>query len=172
MNEVPAFIFDGLDEETAKRYTILDNTNEGAWDFGKLKEFAADINLQDFNVKIPDTIDYNRIIAENVLEAIMYKPSEKRAEISEFLDNELYDVVFDEVSKMEIPEELKEFVNIRLQWFRRFRFDKIADYYARADERTKQLFRQLALVFDVTGTTFERDILDLYKVGLEPDAYE
>lgn len=172
MVDVPCFIFDNLDEDTAKRYTILDNTNEGEWDWDKLKAFTLNVNLDDFNVSIPETIDYERIAAKSVLDAIMYKPSEQEASIDEFLDNELYDVVSDELSKMEIPDELKEFVNIRLQNFRRIRFDKVADYYARADENVKQLFRQLALVFDVSGTTFERDIIDFYSVGLNPDAYE
>ena len=69
-------------------------------------------------------------------------------------------------------EELGEFVQIRLANFHRIRFDKVADYYARADERTKKLFRQLALVFDITGTTFEKDIETAYNVGLAPDAYD
>ena len=71
---------------------------------------------------------------------------------------------------MKIPKELKEFVEMRMQNFRRIRFDKVADYYARADEKTRQLFRQLALVFDISGTTFERDILDFYNTGLDVDA--
>lgn len=172
MYSVPAYVFDGLDEDKAKRFTILDNTNEGAWDWEKLKQFSVEIDLQDFNVSIPESIDYEKIAADNVLKAIMYKPSSKEAKVSEFLDNELYDRVANEVRKMDVPEELKEFVEIRLANFRRIRFDKVADYYARADEKTKQLFRQLALVFDVSGTTFEQDILDFYRTGLQPDAYE
>lgn len=172
MQHVPCYIFEGLDEAKAKRFNILDNTNEGAWDWEKLKQFSVDVDLDDFNVSIPESINYEKIAAENVLKAIMYKPSSKEAKVSEFLDNELYDRVADEVSKKDVPEELREFVQIRLQNFRRIRFDKVADYYARADENTRQIFRQLALVFDVTGTTFEQDILDFYRSGLEPDAYE
>lgn len=33
LERVPCFVFEGLDEEKAKRFTILDNTNEGAWDW-------------------------------------------------------------------------------------------------------------------------------------------
>lgn len=128
--------------------------------------------MDDFNVSIPESIDYEKITAANVLSAIIYKPSKTAAKVSEFLDDELYDKVADEVSKMDVPEELREFVQIRLANFHRIRFDKVADYYARADEKTKQLFRQLALVFDVRGTTFERDVMDFYQTGLELDAYE
>lgn len=172
MDRVPCYVFDGLDEQKARRFNILDNTNEGAWDWEKLKQFSLDVDLDDFNVSIPDSIDYERIAAENVLKAVIYKPSAKAATIDEFLDDELYDRVRNEVDKMEVPEELREFVQIRLANFHRIRFDKVADYYARADEKTKQLFRQLALVFDVTGTTFEQDLLDFYSQGLQPDAYE
>ena len=172
MERVPASIFDGLDDEKAKRFTLLDNTNEGAWDFARLQEFSADIDLGEFNLSLPKTIDYNKIVSHDVLNAIMYKPSETPAQVSEFLDNELYDRVADKVARMDIPEELREFVQIRLANFHRIRFDKVADYYARADEQTRLLFRQLALVFDVSGTTFEQDILDFYNVGLDPEAYE
>lgn len=172
MERVPCFIFEGLSEERAKRFTILDNTNEGAWDFTKLQEYAVDVDLSEFNVAISETIDYNKIVTHDVLNAIIYKPSAERAEVSEFLDNELYDRVADKVARMEIPEELREFVAIRLANFHRIRFDKVADYYARADEPTRLLFRQLALVFDVSGTTFEQDVMDFYNVGLDPSAYE
>lgn len=172
MERVPAFIFEELDEERAKRFTLLDNTNEGAWDFAKLQEYSADIDLGDFNLSLPETIDYNKIVSHDVLNAIVYKPSATPAQVSEFLDNELYDRVADKVARMEIPEDLREFVQIRLANFHRIRFDKVADYYARADEQTKLLFRQLALVFDVSGTTFEQDILDFYNIGLDPEAYE
>lgn len=169
---VPCYVFDNLDEQRARRFNILDNTNEGAWDWEKLKQFAVDVNLDDFNVSIPDSIDYERIAAENVLKAVIYKPSAKAASVDEFLNDELYDRVRNEVAKMDVPEELRPFVETRLQNFRRIRFDKVADYYARADEKVKQLFRQLALVFDVTGTTFEQDLFDFYSQGLQPDAYE
>lgn len=172
LQQVPCYVFDNLDEQKAKRYAILDNTNEGAWDWEKLKQFAVDVDLDEFNVSIPESIDYEKITAANVLSAIIYKPSKTAAKVSEFLDDELYDKVLNEVQKMEIPDELREFVQIRLANFHRIRFDKVADYYARADEQTKQLFRQLALVFDVSGTTFERDVMDFYQTGLELDAYE
>lgn len=172
LERVPCFIFDGLDEEKAKRFTILDNTNEGAWDWEKLKAFTLDVDLNDFNVSIPESIDYERITEQSVLNAIIYRPSAVQAKVEEFLDDELYDRVLNEVNKMDVPDELKEFVQIRLANFHRIRFDKVADYYARADEKTKQLFRQLALVFDVTGTTFEQDVIDFYSAGLKLDAYE
>lgn len=173
MEKVPCFVFDHLDEETAKRYTILDNANEGAWDYAKLQEFSADLDLDEFNVSIPETVDYAKVVAQDVLSAIIYQPSETPATVDEFFDNEEYDKVKTEIAKMQIPSELKEFVEIRLNSFRRFRFDKIADYYARADEPTRLLMRQLALVFDVSGTSFERDLFDFYDVGLKtPEIYE
>ena len=162
------------DDDKRKKLALADNSASDSsqfdnvlltqdWTIGELKEWG---------VTLPETIDYEQITVHDVLNAIMYKPSETPASVSEFLDDRLFDKVNAEVEKMEIPEELQEFVKIRLANFHRIRFDKVADYYARADEKTKKLFRQLALVFDVTGTTFEKDIETAYNVGLTPDAYD
>lgn len=162
------------DDEKRKKLALADNSASDTSQFDNVlltEDWTAEA-LKEWGVTLPETIDYEQITVRDVLNSIMYKPSEKPASVSEFLDDRLFDKVNEEVEKMEIPEELREFVKIRLANFHRIRFDKVADYYARADEKTKQLFRQLALVFDVTGTTFEKDIETAYNVGLAPDAYD
>ena len=134
-------------------------------------DWAKDV-LKEWGVTLPETIDYEAITENDVTNVIIYKPSEQPASVSEFVDNKLYNRVKDALKAVEIPQELAAFVEMRLQNFRRIRFDKVADYYARADENTKLLFRQLALVFDITGTTFADDVREFYKKGLKPDAYE
>lgn len=161
-------------DEKRRKLALADNSasDSSQFDNGLLTEDWEIEELKEWGVTIPETIDYEAITAHDVLNHIIYKPSEKEAKIEEFLNDELYDRVKAEVEKMEIPEELREFVQIRLANFHRIRFDKVADYYARADEKTKKLFRQLALVFDITGTTFEKDIETAYNVGLTADAYD
>ena len=161
-------------DEKRKKLALADNSASDSSQFDNmlLTEDWTVEELNNWGVTIPETIDYKAITAHDVLSHIIYKPSEEAAKIEEFLNDELYDRVKAKVEKMEIPEELREFVQIRLANFHRIRFDKVADYYARADEKTKKLFRQLALVFDITGTTFEKDIKTAYNVGLTPDAYD
>lgn len=161
-------------DEKRRKLALADNVASDLSDFDNallVKDWALE-ELKEWGVSIPETIDYEAIIAKDVLNGIMYKPSEKPASIGEFLNDDLYNKVKAEVDKMKIPAELRAFVELRLSNFRRIRFDKVADYYARADKDTQLLFRQLALVFDVTGTTFERDVLEAYKVGLTADAYD
>lgn len=164
------------DDEKRRKLALADNSASDTSEFSNrlLAEDWTREALAEWGVQLPDTIDYGKISAEEVAAAIMYKPSAEAATVDEFVDDKLYNQVAAEVAKMEIPNELKEFVEMRMQNFRRIRFDKVADYYARAGEQTRQLFRQLALVFDVSGTTFERDILDFYNTGLatDTDAYE
>ena len=161
-------------DEKRKKLAIADNaaSDTSSFDNVLLTEDWTMEQLKELGVTIPETIDYQGITTRDVLNHIIYKPSKKAASVSEFLDDELFDKVKAEVEKMEIPKELREFVKIRLANFHRIRFDKVADYYARADEKTKKLFRQLALVFDITGTTFEKDIENAYNVGLMADAYD
>ena len=161
-------------DEKRKKLAIADNaaSDTSSFDNVLLTEDWTMEQLKELGVTIPETIDYQGITTRDVLNHIIYKPSKKAASVSEFLDDELFDKVKAEVEKMEIPKELREFVQIRLANFHRIRFDKVADYYARADKKTQQLFRQLALVFDITGTTFEKDIENAYNVGLMADAYD
>lgn len=161
-------------DEKRKKLALADNSASDSSQFDNvlLNEDWAVEELKEWGVTMPETIDYQQIAARDVLNHIIYKPSETEAKIDEFLNDELYNKVKAEVDKMEIPKELREFVQIRLANFHRIRFDKVADYYARADEKTKKLFRQLALVFDITGTTFEKDIETAYNVGLTADAYD
>lgn len=160
------------EDEKRRKLALADNSASDTSEFADrlLAEDWTREALAEWGVQLPDTIDYGKISAEEVAAAIMYKPSAEAASVDEFVDDKLYNQVAAEVAKMEIPKELKEFVEMRMQNFRRIRFDKVADYYARADEKTRQLFRQLALVFDISGTTFERDILDFYSTGLDTDA--
>lgn len=161
-------------DEKRRKLALADNSASDSSQFDNvlLVEDWTVEELKDWGVTLPETIDYQAITTHDVLNHIIYKPSETAAKVSEFLDDRLYDKVKEEIDKMEIPEELKEFVQIRLANFHRIRFDKVADYYARADKKTQKLFRQLALVFDITGTTFEKDIETAYNVGLTADAYD
>lgn len=161
-------------DEKRRRLALADNSASDTSDFDNvlLAEDWTVEELKEWGITLPETIDYAAITAHDVLNAIVYRPSEVQAKVDEFLDDRLYEKVKAEVDKMQIPDELKEFVQIRLANFRRIRFDKVADYYARADEKTKKLFRQLALVFDITGTTFEKEIEEAYNVGLTADAYD
>lgn len=161
-------------DEKRKKLALADNSASDSSQFDNVllnEDWTAE-ELKNWGVTIPETIDYQQITVRDVLNHIIYKPSETEAKIEEFLNDELYNKVKAEVEKMEIPDELREFVQIRLANFHRIRFDKVADYYARADKKTQKLFRQLALVFDITGTTFEKDIETAYNVGLTADAYD
>jgi hypothetical protein len=163
-------------DDKRKKLALADNSASDTSMFNNrlLNEDWTKEALAEWGVQLPDSIDYEGISAEEVKNAIVYKPSAEPASVDDFLDNRLYDQVAAELAKLKVPKELKEFVEIRMQNFRRIKFDKVADYYARADEETKKLFRQLALVFDITGTSFERDILEFYSTGLatDTDAYE
>lgn len=161
-------------DEKRKKLALADNSASDTSKFDNVllsEDWTID-ELKEWGVSLPETIDYEQITTHDVLNHIIYKPSETPANVAEFLDDTLYDKVKAEVDKMRIPDELRDFIQIRLANFHRIRFDKVADYYARADKKTQKLFRQLALVFDITGTTFEKDIENAYNVGLTADAYD
>ena len=158
-------------DDKRKKLALADNSASDTSEFDKellTADWAKDV-LKEWGVTLPDSVDYEGITAAQVMDAIVYRPSETPASIDEFVDDTLYDKVKEAVGALKVPKELRAFVQLRLNSFRRFRFDKIADYYARADEETQKVFRQLALVFDIRGTSFEKDILDFYSTGLSSD---
>ena len=165
----------GTQDDKRKKLALADNSASDTSEFNNrllAEDWTRDV-LKEWGVTLPDSVDYEGITAAQVMDAIVYKPSETPASIEEFLDDDDYNQIKKEVDKLKVPKELREFVQLRLNSFRRFRFDKIADYYARADEETQKVFRQLALVFDIRGTSFERDLFNFYSTGLEtPEIYE
>lgn len=165
MEYVPCFIFDNISDEKAEKYMLLDNSNEGEWDFKKLTDL--DFDLTDINVKIPESIDYSEVTAKCCADAIMYKPSDVTPPIDELIDATMFERIAQKVESIGVPAELKDFVEWRMQIFKRPDWAKIADFYAHSeDEKVRALFRELGLVFDVTGTEFEKDLFEFYNVGL------
>lgn len=113
-------------DDKRKKLALADNSASDTSEFNNrlLAEDWTKYVLREWGVTLPETIDYERVSADEVLNAIVYTPSETPASIDEFVDDALYNKVKEAVGALKVPKELREFVQLRLNSFRRFRFAK------------------------------------------------
>ena len=163
LEKLPVIRLDHLDDAQRRAYTHVHNqlTMNTGWDFAKLdKELEAlaelDIDMDDFG--FDSLADFEAEAEEKPEElrdeysqnvgTVEYEPKDTSWEVSE-----LY--AFDAARMTRIrglidaieDEDLKEFLNIRLQWFCEFNFSRIADYYAyQATADEQRAFEALGLV--------------------------
>lgn len=78
-------------DEKRRKLALADNSasDMSQFDNGMLTEDWTIEKLKEWGVTIPETIDYQQIATHDVLDHIIYKPSEKEAKIEEFLSGEL-----------------------------------------------------------------------------------
>ena len=163
LEKLPVIRLDHLDDAQRRAYTHVHNqlTMNTGWDFAKLDEeldalAELDIDMDDFG--FDSLADFEAEAEEKPEElrdeysqnvgTVEYEPKDTSWEVSE-----LY--AFDAARMTRIrglidaieDEDLKEFLNIRLQWFCEFNFSRIADYYAyQATADEQRAFEALGLV--------------------------
>lgn len=152
MKTVPCIVADDLTPEQVRAFRLADNrTAEVAeWDMGKLDEELAallDFDMEQFGfLDGEDDGDADELgdeYSQNLGE-VEYEPKDVRREPSELYDPcDAYDEVIDAVSDPEVRKMLRS----RQEWFARFDYAKIADYYAyQATAEEQRAFEALGLV--------------------------
>lgn len=145
-----------LDLEHEKALNIALNKIQGEWDEQKLSELLAELvdeeltELTGFSEEeitklfnLTSDVELNPYTPK--AEAVQYEPKGD-ARLEELVDTAKYDELLEKINKSECREEVKEFLRLAATRFLRFNYAKIADYYAAADEKTQELFEDLALV--------------------------
>jgi hypothetical protein len=163
LGSVPVHVADFTAEE-AKLYRLIDNrtSNLSSWNMTKL-----DIELKDIQEAIKRGLridlslfgldDDMRKIRNYSLDTtkIFYEPRGVKPEVSELYDATEAEKLLEEVRKVE-DAELRRFLEYSAIRFVRWRFDKIAEYYAHSDDNVKAIFRRLALVIVDFDEALER----------------
>ena len=150
MSEVPCVVADDLTPEQVKAFRLADNkvAEYSEWDSGKLDEELAgllDFDMEQFGFLDEDggEDELGEEYSQNLGE-VEYEPKDVRREPSELYEPcDAYDEVIAAVDDPEIRKMLKS----RQEWFARFDYAKIADYYAyQASADEQRAFEALGLV--------------------------
>lgn len=164
--EVPCAKYAGLDEEREKELTIIDNVQEGDWDYDILAN-KFDIDLESLGVEILDGADFEEVVdvaSDNT--------------ITEYSDNLDYDLeklyrekcsknitkeIDDGIIKGEIRPEIADILKTRASQCSIFNFDEIIKFYRSEDssEIEKDLLRRLYLVFITPKEAVEKGVLEI-----------
>ena len=150
LKEIPIIIADNLTEEQQREFLIKDNTSGGEWDFEMLANEWDVEQLEEWGLDFPDfEINDETELNESDLfdiEIPFYIPSDIKPQINELAEISKTNFLIQKIEKLEVSNELKEFLKIRASFFTDFNFQKIADYYSKESEDVKDIFKDLGLV--------------------------
>lgn len=140
-------------EEEFKEACIIANSDGGAWDLDILKdnwlvddliEWGMDIELFPEEIKLEGEIEENPYTRK--VESPIYQPGESCPLINELYNTEKTDQLIKSINDSNIPKDIKAFLLKAAERHTVFNYDKVADYYAHANEDVKKLMEDSALV--------------------------
>jgi|APSaa5957512493_1039668.scaffolds.fasta_scaffold01710_12 hypothetical protein len=153
-----------LTPEQEQEFIIKDNVSFGEWDWDIIANDWDTQEIEDWGVdliffdKKEDELDekYSEKIGQ-----VTYEPKE-----SNHIPTDLFikETKFDnDIEKIQ-NKEIKELLKLRTAFFTKFKFSKIADYYAyQANEEEKRIFEKLALVLLDKHQLIENGFSDLIE---------
>jgi hypothetical protein len=149
--------------ERERELNVKLNKTTGEFDEEKLANFfdADELTEWGFSAeeifKEPEEDEYTTKV-----ESPVYEPSEVKPEINELYNVHKYTELMDEIDETEIDEEIKELLKVTATRHIVFDYSKIADYYAHADEETRNLMENSALVIIDYNKAIEKGFVELY----------
>lgn len=150
IREVPCVFRDDWTDAQRRAYTLADNqtTMMTGWDDDQLAyeldTLAGEFDMGDFGFDTtPDSDALDDRYSDNV-GTVEYEPKDVERKPSELFETtDRFDALIDAVQ----DRTIKRMLRIRAEWFCRFDFAKIADYYAnQASAEEQEAFEALGLV--------------------------
>ena len=149
----------GWTEEQKDEFLIKDNIANGDWDTDKLANEWDKTKLEEWGLplKIASNTDYKELLDVSIP---YYTPAEEAPDMEELWNPEEYNSLVDEINRYKVDKPLADMMRARAAFFADFNFQKIADYYAHADENVKELMRMLGLVIVMPKEAYEKGMCD------------
>ena len=179
LESVPVVMRDDLSEDEINACRLEDNkTNESDWDFSKLEEELASlaiagIDMTQFGFDAEAELDSENPYTQKT-DIPQYEVTGEDVEVSDLYQNDKTKELLAEINSADIPEEVKAFLSVASYRHVIFNYQKIAEYYAKADKKTQELMEKSALVIiDIddaikNGYTLLRDdITELIQKEME-----
>ena len=146
---------------------IKDNIANGAWDNDKLANEWDKNKLEEWGLplKVASSGDYKELLDVSIP---YYTPAEKAPEAAELADLSEVDELNDMITKLKPEKGLEPILRARAAFFADFDFQKIADYYAKADKDTQELMKRLGLVIVIPKEAYDRGMCD-FREGFDEE---
>ena len=151
LEKVPVVYADALSDEDIKALRLADNkTNESSWDMGKLEEELAalaidGIDMSQFGFDLTEITEHENPYTQKT-DIPQYPIQGEDVEVSDLYDNQKTKDLLEQIESSGVEKTIKEF--LRIAAFRHvvFNYQKIAEFYAKADRETQELMEKSALV--------------------------
>lgn len=181
IKEVPVVYCDDLSETQIKTFRLLVNqsANWADWDNKLLNDElkcitqeGGDIKIIGFGGKILTEIDFGNddgIISEdkiiqNKVNKLFYTPKNEMPSIEDLLNTDAADKIIDDIDKMSLSQEFKDFCKKASSRFYDFEYDRIADYYSTTNNpEEKKAIELLCLVIVDYKKTIEKGLIKFSK---------
>lgn len=149
----------GWTEEQKDEFLIKDNIANGDWDNDKLANEWDKAKLEEWGLplKIASSGDYKELLEVSIP---YYTPAEDAPEVEELADLSDVDKLMERIANTKCDPELSKILQVRAAFFADFNFQRIADYYAHADKKVKELMKDLGLVIVMPKEAYERGMCD------------
>lgn len=157
----------GWTEEEKDEFIIKDNIANGEWDNDKLANEWDKEKLEEWGLplKIASSSDYKELLDVSIP---YYEPADEAPKPEELWNSEDYDRLVDEINRYKVEKPIADMMRARAAFFADFNFQKIADYYANADENVKELMKMLGLVIVIPREAYERGMCD-FREGFDEE---
>lgn len=149
----------GWTDEEKREFVIKDNIANGEWDTDRLANEWDKTKLEEWGLplKVASSGDYKELLEVSIP---YYTPAEECPESSELADLSEVEELNDMITKLKPEKGLEAILRARAAFFADFDFQKIADYYAKADDKTKELMKRLGLVIVIPKEAYELGMCD------------
>lgn len=157
----------GWTEEQKDEFMIKDNIANGDWDNDKLANEWDKNKLEEWGLplKIATDTDYKELLDVSIP---YYTPAEKAPEATELADLSEVEELVDNINRCKLEKPLADILRARAAFFAEFDFQKIADYYAHADDTVKDLMKRLGLVIIIPKEAYDRGMCD-FREGFDEE---
>ena len=147
--KAPTLEADTLTDEEKQRFIIEDNTDFGNWNWDCLANEWDNEDLQNWGLDVWNAEEQKEKEEKeytNKLEAPIYEITGETPLITELFNNQRTKELIKEIDKSKASKEEKEFLKLASYRHVVFDFQKIAEYYAKANKEVKDLMEKNALV--------------------------
>ena len=149
----------GWTDEQKREFVIKDNIANGDWDNDKLANEWDKDKLAEWGLplKVAGSGDYKELLDVSIP---YYTPAGKAPDIEGLADTSETDELAEKITNTKMPDRLRKVMLMRAAFFTDFDFQKIADYYAYADDDIKELMKRLGLVIVIPKEAYDRGMCD------------
>lgn len=150
LDKVPVVFADDLSEEDVKALRLADNkTNESDWNSFLDEELAeldiAGIDMEQFGFDLGNSLETENPYTQKT-DIPQYQVTGEDVTIADLYQDLKAKELIEQVEEADISKEAKQFLKIAAYRHVIFNYQKIAEFYAKADRPTQELMERSALV--------------------------